>query len=141
MMFQSYALFPHMSVARNIAYGLRKEGFSKSACSKRVDEMLELVQLVGFGKRNPGQLSGGQRQRVALARALIKRPKVLLLDEPLAALAEDMEANAEFASIFEPWVPASRSLQLLQYPLNIVALGSLHFGKRTWLIVFGVHAY
>ena len=81
MMFQSYAVFPHMTVAKNIAYGLHKESVASAEISQRVDEMLELVQLKEFRGRKPEQLSGGQQQRVALARALIKRPKVLLLDE------------------------------------------------------------
>jgi putative spermidine/putrescine transport system ATP-binding protein len=84
--FQDYALFPHMSVTDNIAYGLMVKKVAKPERMKRVDEMLELVQLSGFGGRKPSQLSGGQRQRVALARALINHPKVLLLDEPLGAL-------------------------------------------------------
>jgi len=84
--FQDYALFPHMNVGDNIAYGLMVKGVSKPERMKRVDEMLELVQLTGYGDRKPAQLSGGQRQRVALARALINHPKVLLLDEPLGAL-------------------------------------------------------
>ena len=84
--FQDYALFPHMSIEDNIAYGLRVKGVPKPERSKRVDEMLDLVRLPGFGYRKPSQLSGGQRQRVALARALINHPKVLLLDEPLGAL-------------------------------------------------------
>ena len=84
--FQDYALFPHMNVNDNIAYGLMVKGFSKDERKKRVEEMLELVQLSGFADRKPSQLSGGQRQRVALARALINHPKVLLLDEPLGAL-------------------------------------------------------
>lgn len=84
--FQDYALFPHMTVADNIAYGLMVKKVAKPERMKRVDEMLELVQLSGFGGRKPSQLSGGQRQRVALARALINHPKVLLLDEPLGAL-------------------------------------------------------
>ena len=84
MMFQSYALFPHMSVEQNIAFGLKQEGVARSEIADRVAEMLKLVQLEGFGARKPDQLSGGQKQRVALARALIKRPTVLLLDEPSA---------------------------------------------------------
>ncbi|GAB4455591.1 MAG: ABC transporter ATP-binding protein [Anaerolineales bacterium] len=84
--FQDYALFPHMSVGDNIAYGLMVKGVPKPEQMKRVDEMLDLVQLAGYADRKPSQLSGGQRQRVALARALINHPKVLLLDEPLGAL-------------------------------------------------------
>src|SRR3954451_18949460 len=86
MMFQSYALFPHMTVAGNVAFGLKQDRLPKDEIAARVDEMLALVQLTGFAARKPDQLSGGQRQRVALARSLAKRPKVLLLDEPLAAL-------------------------------------------------------
>jgi putative spermidine/putrescine transport system ATP-binding protein len=84
--FQDYALFPHMTVGENIAYGLMIKRIPKPARSRQVDEMLELVRLPGFGGRRPSQLSGGQRQRVALARALINHPRVLLLDEPLGAL-------------------------------------------------------
>ncbi len=84
--FQDYALFPHMTVADNVAYGLMIRGIDRRARRARADEMLELVKLGGFGDRRPAQLSGGQRQRVALARALVNEPKVLLLDEPLGAL-------------------------------------------------------
>jgi putative spermidine/putrescine transport system ATP-binding protein len=84
--FQDYALFPHMTVAENVAYGLRVAGVSKAERARRRDEALEMVRLPGYGERKPGELSGGQRQRVALARAIVNRPKVLLLDEPLGAL-------------------------------------------------------
>jgi putrescine transport system ATP-binding protein len=86
MMFQSYALFPHMDVAGNIAFGLRQEGMARRNIAARVGEMLALVQMSDYGARRPHELSGGQRQRVALARALAKMPKLVLLDEPLAAL-------------------------------------------------------
>ena len=96
MMFQSYALFPHMTVAENIAYGLRREGLPRAEIAARVAEALELVQLVGLERRRPAALSGGQRQRVALARCLVKRPKLLLLDEPLGALDKSLREATQF---------------------------------------------
>ena len=96
MMFQSYALFPHLSVADNVGYGLRREGLPRAGIARRVDEMLALVKLEGLGKRRPDQLSGGQRQRVALARSLAKRPKLLLLDEPMAALDRKLREATQF---------------------------------------------
>ena len=96
MMFQSYALFPHMSVFANVAYGLKREGVARRERRERVKEMLNMVELGEFAKRKPDQLSGGQRQRVALARCLIKRPKVLLLDEPLGALDKRLREQTQF---------------------------------------------
>lgn len=96
MMFQSYALFPHMSVEKNVGYGLKRDGVAPEDIAERVSQMLDLVQLNGFGKRKPDQLSGGQRQRVALARALIKKPKVFLLDEPLGALDKKLREETQF---------------------------------------------
>ncbi|PKP75507.1 MAG: polyamine ABC transporter ATP-binding protein [Alphaproteobacteria bacterium HGW-Alphaproteobacteria-6] len=96
MMFQSYALFPHMSVERNIGYGLKHEDMTASQRRDRVREMLDLVQLTEFSHRKPHQISGGQRQRVALARSLAKQPKLLLLDEPLAALDKKLREHTQF---------------------------------------------
>jgi putrescine transport system ATP-binding protein len=96
MMFQSYALFPHMTVEQNIAFGLKQDGMPKPEMEARVAEMLKLVKLEQFAKRKPHQLSGGQRQRVALARSVAKRPKVLLLDEPLGALDKKLREATQF---------------------------------------------
>ncbi len=96
MMFQSYALFPHMTVERNVAFGLEQEGVSRDEIRRRVGEILAIVRMGSYGKRKPHQLSGGQRQRVALARALVKRPKLLLLDEPLGALDRKLREHTQF---------------------------------------------
>ena len=114
MMFQSYAVFPRMNVEKNIAYGLRKDGVARDEIATRVDEMLALVQLENLRTRKPYQLSGGQRQRVALARALIKRPKVLLLDEPLAALDKKLREHTQF------------ELMSIQYELGITFVVVTH---------------
>ncbi|MDQ1834391.1 ABC transporter ATP-binding protein [Massilia scottii] len=103
MMFQSYALFPHLTVWDNVAFGLRRDGLAKAAIAERVDQMLALVQLGAYARRKPHQLSGGQQQRVALARSLAKRPQLLLLDEPLGALDKKLreQTQMELVNIIE----------------------------------------
>ena len=96
MMFQSYALFPHMTVEGNIGFGLRQEGMTKDKIAERVDEAMAMLELQKFAKRKPNQLSGGQQQRVALARAIAKKPRLVLLDEPLGALDKKLRQQAQF---------------------------------------------
>ncbi len=96
LMFQNYALFPHLNVEANVAFGLKQEGLPKGEIDARVADMLALVRLESFGRRKPQELSGGQRQRVALARSLVKRPRVLLLDEPMAALDKKLRGETQF---------------------------------------------
>ncbi|EPR75885.1 Putrescine transport ATP-binding protein PotA [Leifsonia rubra CMS 76R] len=112
--FQAYALFPHMNVAENVAYGLRQKGTAKSEIRQRVTESLEMVQMVSFADRKPTQLSGGQQQRIALARALINRPSVLLLDEPLGALDRQLREEMQI------------ELKLLQSRLGITFIFVTH---------------
>jgi putrescine transport system ATP-binding protein len=99
MMFQSYALFPHMTVEKNVAFGLEQEKIPRAEIASRVSDILDIVKLGEFARRKPHQLSGGQRQRVALARALVKRPKLLLLDEPLGALDRKLREHTQFELI------------------------------------------
>jgi len=99
MMFQSYALFPHMTVAQNVAFGLKQDGLPRRQIRSRVAEILELVRMTALARRKPDQLSGGQRQRVALARSLVKQPKLLLLDEPLGALDRKLREHTQFEMV------------------------------------------
>ncbi|MGH8284718.1 MAG: ABC transporter ATP-binding protein [Steroidobacteraceae bacterium] len=99
MMFQSYALFPHMTVEKNVAFGLEQEGLAKAEIAKRVEDILDIVKMRPYARRKPHQLSGGQRQRVALARSLVKRPKLMLLDEPLGALDKKLREQTQFELI------------------------------------------
>jgi len=96
MMFQNYALFPHMTVEKNVAFGLQQDGLNKKDIAEKIDDILRLVELQDYKKRRPQQLSGGQKQRVALARALVKQPKLLLLDEPLGALDKKLRDQTQF---------------------------------------------
>ena len=114
MVFQNYAIFPHLNVHANIGFGLRKSGLSRRMSNKKINEMLELIKLPGFGNRRSNQLSGGQRQRVALARALIKQPKVLLLDEPLGALDKKLREQMQI------------ELRILQKELGITFIFVTH---------------
>lgn len=114
MVFQNYAIFPHLNVASNISFGMRKSGLSKQELKDRIEQMLKLIKLPGYGERRADELSGGQRQRVALARALIKQPKVLLLDEPLGALDKKLREQMQI------------ELRLLQQHLGITFVFVTH---------------
>jgi putrescine transport system ATP-binding protein len=114
MMFQSYALFPHMTVEANVGYGIKRLPLDSASRRRRIQEALDMVQLGALGQRKPHQLSGGQRQRVALARALIRRPKLLLLDEPLSALDKKLREQTQF------------ELMALQYQLGITFIVVTH---------------
>src|SRR5258708_9930897 len=134
MMFQSYALFPHMNVEQNVAFGLKQDRVPKAEIQDRVATMLDLVKLGDFAKRKPHQLSGGQRQRVALARSLVKRPKLLLLDEPLGALAKKLREHTQselislqgkLGATFTPVTPAPPKPITLALPIRVLNHSSL----------------
>jgi putrescine transport system ATP-binding protein len=134
MMFQSYAIFPHMTVEQNIAYGLKKDGVAKAEIARRVDGMLDLVQLGDFRRRKPDQLSGGQRQRVAIARALVTQPSMLLADEPTGNL--DSRTGAEILDLFDALVSPERTLLLVTHDAALARrarrLVSLHDGRLAY---------
>ena len=132
MMFQSYALFPHMTVAKNIAFGLEQDNMPKAEIEARVAEMLRLVKLEEFAKRKPNQLSGGQRQRVALARSLAKRPKVLLLDEPAAGVPQCDTGRIEQALAD---LPADLAVLMIEHDMDLV----FSFADRITVLVSGTH--
>ena len=130
MMFQSYALFPHLNVESNIAFGLKQERLPKGEIAARVAQMLALVRLEDYGKRRPHQLSGGERQRVALARSLAKRPRVLLLDEPAAGIpvGESAEIFGVLASL-----PRDVTILFIEHDMNLV----FRFAERITVLVEG----
>ena len=133
IMFQNYALFPHMSVFENIAYGLKKEGMEKESIQEKVERMLALVKLEGYENRKPNQLSGGQSQRVALARSLVKEPKVLLLDEPMAGMnAEEKEDMCRF--ILDVNEQFGTTIVLIEHDMGVV----MDISDRVAVLDYGI---